>query len=110
MRGLVARRESGSGPIAGAKPEGKARELDPSTPLKVFSTDWCPYCRILKRFLDERGIPYQELKIDSDADAMDEIMRLQNGGRTIPTVVYADGSHDVNPSGARVLEKLQAAA
>ncbi len=84
--------------------------MDADTPLKVFSTDWCPYCRILKRFLDERGIPYQEFKIDSDAGAMDEIMRLQNGGRTIPTVVYADGSHDVNPSGARVLEKLQIAA
>ncbi|MBT3943245.1 MAG: NrdH-redoxin [Chloroflexi bacterium] len=76
------------------------------TPLRVLSTDWCPYCRVLKRFLDEHEIPYEQLNVDEDDAALAEINKLQNGGRTVPTVVYADGSHDVNPSGARLMEKL----
>lgn len=78
------------------------------TPLRVLSTDWCPYCRILKGFLDKHGISYEQFNVDEDDDALAEISKLQNGGRTVPTVVYADGTHDVNPSGARLMEKLAA--
>ncbi|MDA1257035.1 MAG: glutaredoxin domain-containing protein [Chloroflexi bacterium] len=80
------------------------------SPLRVLSTPWCPYCRILKRFLDDRSIPYEEFDIESDEAAMAEINGLQSGGRTVPTVVYPDGTHDVNPSGARLLERLGIAA
>ncbi|MCX8252235.1 MAG: NrdH-redoxin [Dehalococcoidia bacterium] len=78
------------------------------TPLRVLSTNWCPYCRILKGFLDKHEIPYQEFNVDEDDDALAEINKLQNGGRTVPTVVYADGTHDVNPSAGRLMEKLAA--
>lgn len=78
------------------------------TPLRVLSTNWCPYCRMLKDFLDEQEIPYEEFNIDDDDDALAEINKLQNGGRTVPTVVYPDGTHDVNPSAARLMEKLAA--
>jgi len=78
------------------------------TPLRVLSTDWCPYCHILKSFLDKQEIPYEQFDVDQDADALAEINKLQNGGRTVPTVVYADGTHDVNPSAARLMEKLAA--
>jgi mycoredoxin len=78
------------------------------TPLRVLSTNWCPYCRMLKDFLDEQEIPYEEFNVDDDDDALAEINKLQNGGRTVPTVVYPDGTHDVNPSAARLMEKLAA--
>ena len=57
------------------------------TPLRVLSTNWCPYCRMLKDFLDEQEIPYEEFNVDDDDDALAEINKLQNGGRTVPTVV-----------------------
>jgi len=78
------------------------------TPLRVLSTNWCPYCRMLKDFLDEQEIPYEEFNVDDDDDALAEINKLQNGGRTVPTVVYPDGTHDINPSAARLMEKLAA--
>lgn len=71
------------------------------TPLRVLSTDWCPYRRILKSFLDQHEIPYEQFNVDEDDDALAEINKLQNGGRTVPTVVYADGTHDVNPTQRR---------
>lgn len=77
-------------------------------PIRVLNTNWCPYCRILKDFLDKQEIPYEEFNVDEDDDALTEINKLQNGGRTVPTVVYADGTHDVNPSAARLMEKLAA--
>jgi mycoredoxin len=63
---------------------------------------------MLKDFLDEQEIPYEEFNVDDDDDALAEINKLQNGGRTVPTVVYPDGTHDINPSAARLMEKLAA--
>ena len=75
-------------------------------PLRVLSTDWCGYCRLLKSFLDAHGIPYELFNIEEDDDALAEIKNLQKGGRTVPTVVYPDGTHDVNPNSTRHMEKL----
>ncbi len=35
--------------------------------VKVYSTDWCPYCHVLMDWLDEIGIKYQEI----DAGGLD---------------------------------------
>jgi thioredoxin reductase (NADPH) len=43
-------------------------------------------------------VPYRNVDIDEQPDAVDRLKALQNGGQIIPTVVYADGTHEVNPN------------
>ncbi|HLI73386.1 MAG TPA: FAD-dependent oxidoreductase [Acidimicrobiales bacterium] len=66
--------------------------------LTVYSAPWCPHCKRVKRFLAAHRTPYRQIDIDGDPAAIDELKALQGGRQIIPTVVYGDGSHDVNPS------------
>ena len=35
--------------------------------IKIYSTNWCPYCANTKRFLDEKGIKYEEHESENNA-------------------------------------------
>jgi glutaredoxin len=48
----------------------------------LYATDWCGYCKLTRRFLDQKGIPYREFDIEKDADARKAYEAL--GGRGIP--------------------------
>jgi thioredoxin reductase (NADPH) len=66
--------------------------------VTVIGAAWCPHCTRVKKFLASHRVPYRNVDIDEQPDAVDRLKELQNGGQIIPTVVYADGTHDVNPS------------
>jgi len=72
----------------------------------VYGAPWCPDCRRSKAFLMEQRVPFTWVDIDADADGLRLVEELQNGGRTIPTIVFPDGSHLLEPSNADLAEKL----
>jgi len=74
--------------------------------LTVYSTSWCGYCRILKSQLDREGIAYEVVDIEKNEDAAVVVMQVNGGNQTVPTLVYADGSAQTNPSLAQVKAKL----
>lgn len=65
-----------------------------------------PDCLRTKRFLDHRGIPYVTIDIDQDPGAAREVLRINGGMRTVPTLVFPDGSVLVEPSNRALSEKL----
>lgn len=76
----------------------------------MYTTPWCGYCRRLGGQLQREGITYEVVDIDQDPGAADVVARVNNGSRTVPTLVYVDGSAQTNPSVAQVKEKLAALA
>lgn len=50
----------------------------------LYATDWCGYCKLTRRFLDQKGIPYKEFDIEKDAEARKAYEAL--GGRGIPLI------------------------
>jgi len=54
--------------------------------ILVYSAPWCPDCRTAKRFLSRHNIPFQEVDIESDRAAADEVVR-RTGKRAIPQFV-----------------------
>ncbi len=66
--------------------------------LTVYGAPWCPHCKRVKRFLAAHRVPYQLVDIDEQPAAIDQLKEMQKGGQIIPTVVYDDGSFEVNPS------------
>ena len=64
----------------------------------VYSAPWCPHCKRVKRFFAAHRVPYDVVDIDEDPTSIERLRVLQDGGQIIPTVVYADGTYDVNPS------------
>jgi glutaredoxin len=54
--------------------------------ILVYSAPWCPDCRTAKRFLTRHNIAFQEVDIESDPAAADEVLR-RTGKRAIPQFV-----------------------
>ena len=74
--------------------------------LTVYGAPWCPDCRRSKSFLMEQRIPYRWVDIEQDAGARAWVEELQGGGRTIPTIVFPDGSYLLEPSNAELADRL----
>lgn len=76
--------------------------------LTMYSTTWCGYCMRLKRMMDREGIAYDEVNIEQDEAAADFVMSVNGGNRTVPTVVFPDGTALTNPSIDQVKATLAA--
>jgi mycoredoxin len=76
--------------------------------LTMFTTTWCGYCVRLKAGLDREGIPFREVNIEQDEAAADLVMKVNGGNRTVPTLLFTDGTALTNPSIAEVKAKLAA--
>jgi len=74
--------------------------------IRVYGAPWCPDCKRAKKFLAEHRVAYDWIDLDEDADALRWVERAQNGGRTIPTIVFADGSMLLEPSNDELARKL----
>jgi mycoredoxin len=74
--------------------------------LTMYTTSWCGYCARLKGQLKRAGIGFDEVDIEEQPDAADVVTKVNNGNRTVPTLVFPDGSALTNPSVAQVTGKL----
>ena len=76
--------------------------------LTMYTTQWCGYCRNLKRQLTRDGIEMAEVDIERDEAAAEFVMSVNGGNQTVPTVLFPDGTALTNPSAAQVKAQLAA--
>jgi mycoredoxin len=72
----------------------------------MYAADWCGDCRRSKRLLAELNIPYTLIDVDADESAAEKVIAINNGMRSIPVIVFDDGTHLTEPSDAVLKEKL----
>ena len=56
----------------------------------IYSKDYCPYCKAAKSLLAQRGIPYKEIHIGENDDAMYKDLCQKSGMRTVPQIFNGD--------------------
>ena len=74
--------------------------------VKVYGAPWCPDCKRSKKFLAEHRVPYEWIDIDENPDGLRFVEELQKGGRRIPTILFPDGDHLLEPSDEELARKL----
>jgi len=79
---------------------------DTATAFTMYSTPWCGYCHRLKSQLDREGISFEIVDIEQRPEAAQIVESANGGNQTVPTLVYADGTAQTNPSLAQVKAKL----
>ena len=79
----------------------------PETDIIIYATNWCPDCRRARRFFDEHQITYQWINIDHDRTAEKVVLNINHGMRSVPTILFPDGSTLVEPSIAELKTKFQ---
>jgi glutaredoxin len=64
--------------------------------VKMFTTTWCGFCKGTKRYLDNKGVAYEEIDIEQFPEYGERIEK-ETGFRTVPTLEI-EGKLYVNPS------------
>jgi mycoredoxin len=78
------------------------------TAVTMYTTTWCGYCVRLKKLMQRESIEFAEVDIERDESAADVVMRANGGNRTVPTLVFSDGTALTNPSIDQVKAQLTA--
>ncbi len=58
--------------------------------VEIYTRAWCPYCRMARRLLEQKGQEFIELDVDLDADRYREMLERSEGRRTVPEI-FIDG-------------------
>jgi glutaredoxin 3 len=51
----------------------------------IYSSDWCPFCVNAKRLLDQKGVIYEEIKVDTQPAKRAEMVKL-SGRTSVPQI------------------------
>ena len=76
--------------------------------LVVYGTGWCPDVRRSRALLDAAGVGHRYVDVEADEDAADRVRRLQAGARRVPTLLWPDGEHLVEPGDDELRARLAA--
>ena len=57
--------------------------------VKVYSTSFCPYCKMAKDFLKENKIPFEDINVQENPQAASEM--IEKSGQTGVPVIEIDG-------------------
>jgi glutaredoxin len=94
---------SGTPVVSGTAP-APAQGRQPE--IRMYSTDWCGYCRKAREFFARNGIRYTELDVERSDAARAEYQRL--GARGVPVILV--GTQRMNGfSEERLAQMLKAA-
>ena len=74
--------------------------------ITIYGTSWCGGSRRARLQFDEHHIPYRWVDIEKDEQAAKYVESLAHGYRSVPTIVWPDGSFLVEPSSAALAKKL----
>lgn len=77
-----------------------------SEPIVVYTSTFCPHSWSVERFLKSNDIPIKLINIDKDPEARQEVMALNRGFASVPTLIFPDGSQLTEPSFGQIKAKL----
>ena len=76
------------------------------TTIKVYGSTWCSDCVRAKAFMDENKVAYDWTNVDEETQFIEYILKINDGERSVPTIVFPDGSVLVEPSNRELADKL----
>lgn len=71
--------------------------LKPSQ-IVMYVTEYCADCLRAKAFFESNNIPYIRVGLEGDEEAIEFVMQVNNGYRSVPTIVFPDGTILVEPN------------
>jgi mycoredoxin len=79
--------------------------LNPSQ-IVMYVTDYCADCLRAKKFFETNDIPHLRVRLEGDDQATEFVMQVNRGYRSVPTIVFPDGSVLVEPGWGELKAKL----
>ena len=74
--------------------------------IKVYGNSWCGDTRRARQFFDSNQIEYDWIDIEKDPEAAKIVEEINHGYRSVPTIVFPDGSTLTEPSTYELNKKM----
>jgi mycoredoxin len=74
--------------------------------IVVYGTTWCGDCSRVRTFFDKNHIQYVWVNIDNNEAAEEFVYATNHGMRSVPTILFPDGSIIVEPSDNKLKQLL----
>jgi glutaredoxin 3 len=58
--------------------------------VTIYTKSTCGYCMRAKTLLTQKKVAYDEIPVDGDADAQQQMARRANGGWTVPQIFIGE--------------------
>ncbi|NBY38269.1 MAG: NrdH-redoxin [Actinobacteria bacterium] len=75
--------------------------------ITMYGAEWCGDCRRSKKFLDENKVAYNYIDVEADESAAEKVIEINGGMRSIPVIIFPDGSHLTEPSDPSVEREVR---
>ncbi len=79
-----------------------------SPQIRIYTQPTCPACHSAKTYLDQKGVPYQDIDVTQDHEALHEMIHL-SGVRATPVLVIGERVLTGEPDPAAIDAALAAA-
>lgn len=76
--------------------------------IKFYASSWCPDCLRANAILNQSKVPYKMIDIDHDSEGLEFVKEVNNGNRSVPTIIFSDGSMLIEPSNKELKKKIAA--
>lgn len=73
--------------------------------IVMYATEYCPDCHRAKAFFETKHIEYLRVGLEENEAAIEFVVDINNGYRSVPTIIFPDGSILVEPSWKELEEK-----
>lgn len=64
----------------------------------MYATEYCSDCTRAKKFFELNKIPHVRVGLEENLEATEFVMKVNQGARSVPTIVFPDGSILVEPN------------
>ncbi len=71
--------------------------LNPSQ-IVMYTTESCSDCYRVKAFFEAHGVEHKRIALEENEAATEFVMQVNNGRRSVPTIIFPDGSVLVEPT------------
>ena len=72
----------------------------------MYGTSWCGDTKRARRLFEEYKIEYEWIDIDQNKEAGKLVEQINGGFRSVPTIIFPDGTTLTEPSTLQLREKL----
>ena len=75
--------------------------------ITMYGAAWCGDCRRSKAYLDSHNVEYNYIDVEADESASAKVIEINGGQRSIPVILFPDGTHLTEPSDLALEAKLE---
>ena len=74
--------------------------------IVMYATEYCSDCHRAKAFFETNKIEYLRVGLEGNEEATEFVLNINNGYRSVPTIIFPDGAVLVEPSWEELRKKI----